>query len=336
MVQGAGKSEMDGVPVLTVVMPNYNDAAFLAEAIGAIRAQIESIGKLLFIDDGSKDDSIEVARRATEGWPGSEIRVNAVNRGVIPTINDALRDVKTPYVYFAASNDRVAPDFICRCLDLLRRHPEAGLCSALVRYLDDKNREGAIMRSPLPLTEPGYLPPEDALRALERLGNWIVGTATIYRTESLNQAGAFDPRLHGATDSTVAMILAVRHGSCFMPEVGAFWRQSAEGYARASILDWKTMAETVTIGYAKLVDTCPPGSRFPEMWKREQLLWHFHAALDRGHEPAAAANIDAALGSSPLRRRLLMAPLPHAARRILATAMIAPHKFRSAINRRIG
>lgn len=322
-------------PIVTVVMPNFNDAAYLGGAIAAIRAQIEGIGRLIFIDDGSDDDSVETARRAVAGWAAAEVRVNPVNRGVIPTINEALADVATPYVYFAASNDQVLPGFFTHSLELLRHHPHAGLCSARIRFLDEKNREGTLMRSACPLASPGYLAPSDALNALERLGNWIVGTATIYRTGALRQQGGFDPRLHGATDSVAAMTLAVRHGACFLPDPGAYWRQSSDGYARASILDWNTVAETVANGHARLSEACGPGSRYPDMWRREQYFWHFCAALGTGNPDAAARHIASALGLSPISQALLRLPLPRAMLRVLAMALIVPRKFLSAINRAI-
>ena len=46
---------------LAVVISNYNDASYLEECLKAIRAQLDDRMAFLFIDDGSQDNSVELA-----------------------------------------------------------------------------------------------------------------------------------------------------------------------------------------------------------------------------------------------------------------------------------
>ena len=50
------------VPKLTIIMPVYNTAQYLPRAFDALLKQIDKSFKLIVVDDGSTDNSVEVAQ----------------------------------------------------------------------------------------------------------------------------------------------------------------------------------------------------------------------------------------------------------------------------------
>jgi glycosyltransferase involved in cell wall biosynthesis len=78
-----------GDPLISVVLPVYNGAKYLAEAIDSILAQTFTDFELIMIDDGSTDGSLHIMRE----YEQSDARVRVVareNRGVATTLNDSI------------------------------------------------------------------------------------------------------------------------------------------------------------------------------------------------------------------------------------------------------
>jgi glycosyltransferase involved in cell wall biosynthesis len=54
-------------PKISVLIPSYNHAAYISEAIGSVLLQDWPDLELLVLDDGSTDDTVEAAERAVKG-----------------------------------------------------------------------------------------------------------------------------------------------------------------------------------------------------------------------------------------------------------------------------
>lgn len=88
----------DGFSV-TVVIPAYNERSRIAEAIRSIREQSEPPAEILVVDDGSQDDTADVARSC-----GVRVLAQA-NAGVAAARNRALREARSPWVAFCDADD---------------------------------------------------------------------------------------------------------------------------------------------------------------------------------------------------------------------------------------
>ena len=62
-------------PRVSVVIPCYNAAAFLAETVDSVLDQTLAEFELIIADDGSTDESVDVARRLIDANPGKQITV---------------------------------------------------------------------------------------------------------------------------------------------------------------------------------------------------------------------------------------------------------------------
>ncbi len=103
---------------VSIIMPCYNAARFIAEAIASVIAQTESSWELLVIDDGSTDGSAEVVRRFTD----PRIRlISQANAGVSAARNAGLAASKGEFVAFLDADDRMRPDRLQLPLELFAR-----------------------------------------------------------------------------------------------------------------------------------------------------------------------------------------------------------------------
>jgi hypothetical protein len=123
-------------------------------------------------------------------------------------------------------------------MSLLVRQPQAALCSGLCLMMDEEGKSGGLYPSPVVSDIGLYLSPRDIRSALRRYGSWFMGNATVFRRSPLVEAGGFRPELHSFCDGFVSMLLALKHGACFVPKPLAYWRLMDSGYSSSTNSNW--------------------------------------------------------------------------------------------------
>jgi glycosyltransferase involved in cell wall biosynthesis len=261
-------------PTLSVLMCVYNHAAYVGEALEAILSQSCPPLEIVVIDDGSTDGGAEVIARYAEREPRLRFYRNERNQGLFAAVERGLGLVRGDFVYGAAADDRALPGLFEKSMALLARHPEAGLCSARSAVIGAAGEPLGELWVPAVAGQPVYLPPAEALAALDRKRSWFTGPTVIYRREALRAAGGFRPELGSFCDGFVYLVLAAKHGVCFIPEVLAAWRRTDQNFSlkirsdpglALDIMDRVGVLMRTT--YAGLF---PPG--FATRWERQWFL----------------------------------------------------------------
>lgn len=104
---------------ITVLIPCYNHADYVAEAIASVAAQDHPGVRLHVVDDGSTDGSAGAIRAALDRLTGLEYRFDRQpNRGVVRTLNAMVERVETDLVAILNSDDWHAPHRLSRILAL--------------------------------------------------------------------------------------------------------------------------------------------------------------------------------------------------------------------------
>lgn len=268
-------------PTLSVMMANYNHAKFLPEALDALLAQSYRPLEIVVIDDGSTDGSVDVLEGYRMRHPAL-IRVvkNDRNLGVLHNAPRLVSMAAGDYVYFAAADDRILPDFLERSMNCLTQNPGAGLCSTLSRIMDESGKLQGIVRMPIVLSEDGFLGPDQVLATLRARGNWFMGNTTIFRRAALIDAGGFRAALGSYCDGFASLVIALRNGACFVPVPLAVWRRMAGTYSQGSIADIEatlgvldTAEQLMRTAFADLFP-----EDYVEQWKRDMYFgvasWH--------------------------------------------------------------
>ena len=110
-------------PLVTVVMPVYNHARYVGEAIRSVLDQTYRPIELVIIDDGSTDGSVEAIRSYLAAHPppdGVAVHVETRgNRGAHATINDGIARARGAYVAILNSDDSYHPERLAACLAAL-------------------------------------------------------------------------------------------------------------------------------------------------------------------------------------------------------------------------
>lgn len=89
--------------LVSIIMPNYNGAKYLQETINSVLTQTYTNWELLFVDDCSTDNSLDIVR----SYQDSRIKIlqNDKNSGAAVSRNYALREAKGKWIAFLDSDD---------------------------------------------------------------------------------------------------------------------------------------------------------------------------------------------------------------------------------------
>ncbi|WP_190287813.1 glycosyltransferase family 2 protein [Massilia sp. NR 4-1] len=122
------------MPAVSVIMPAYNAAAFLNQAIDSILMQTFSDFELIVINDGSSDET--AALLAQQRDPRVRVIHNAGNRGLIYTRNLGIDLARAPYIAFLDSDDLAYPTRLQRQHAYLEQHPDVAAVGCWSQPID--------------------------------------------------------------------------------------------------------------------------------------------------------------------------------------------------------
>jgi len=130
----AGKFD---APTVSVGLPVFNGADYVAEAIASILGQTYEDFELLIQDNASTDQTEAICREfARRDSRVSYVR-NPENLGAIPNYNLVFERASGRYFKWAAHDDVCAPTFLERCVEVLEADPSVVLCSGQTRLIND-------------------------------------------------------------------------------------------------------------------------------------------------------------------------------------------------------
>lgn len=183
-------------PLVSVIIPAFNQGRYLGEAIDSALVQTHREIEVVVVDDGSTDETPDVvcARR--------DIRLRYVyqeNRGLSAARNTGIRETSGEWLSFLDADDVFLTEKVSMLMSEVDQHPEAGLVAGQAIPIDESGRPvGRIFDHGPPSPPQGWL-----------LGNPLhVGSVILSRTWQ-GVAGSFDESLRSYEDWDLWLRLAL-------------------------------------------------------------------------------------------------------------------------------
>lgn len=171
-----------------MVVPCYNQGQFLGDAIESVLTQSYPNFELIVVDDGSTDNTAEVARRYSAAQ-----YVGQKNAGRSRARNVGLQRSRGEFVVFVDADDRLLATALQTGVESLVEHAECAFVSGHCRVIDAK---GAAVSAP-----PQRLIEREHYVHLLRGGNYIWCPATVvYRRGVFDFVHGFEPALEPVED----------------------------------------------------------------------------------------------------------------------------------------
>jgi alpha-1,3-rhamnosyltransferase len=136
---------MTEVPIISVIVPSYNHAAYVEDAIKSVADQEPGNFKidLIVIDDGSTDSSPALLEQLRASGKYDFKLVLKSNEGLCKTLNRAVREHAVgSYIAVLASDDMWKPEKLRVQLDLLRRTEASEICFSNAETIGAGGRKG--------------------------------------------------------------------------------------------------------------------------------------------------------------------------------------------------
>jgi glycosyltransferase involved in cell wall biosynthesis len=295
---------------ISAVLPCYNAAPFLEEAIESVRAQHRPVDEIIVVDDRSTDDSVAVARRL-----GATVVELTRNSGPAAARNAGVRAASGAYVAWLDADDYWVPEHVARVAALLDQDERVAVAFGLVRQFGARTE-----------TWPALLPEHAPVDAWETSLRRCVlpHNAVIVRRDAVLDVGGYDERLRLAEDYDLWMRLAWRHPFVCTHAVTAMWRRHASNTSGDPIEYWRSEYRA----RGRFVDAVSSGAMPPRGWGRSYApadvraaavavwehnltaAWHSRAPEHLAFHLAMAPMVDGSKWMArrwQLRRRLLWA-----------------------------
>jgi len=163
-------------PSISVIIPVYNTEKYLAQAIKSVLEQTVQPDEIIVVDDGSTDNSVEVARQFL---PKVKI-ITQQNAGAGAARNTGIKQASGEYLAFLDADDLWIENKLEQQLSYLKNYPETNMVLGTVRQF---------ISPELPDEHKSKLNPE-----LEKMPGFLAGTLLI-QTETFFKVGFFDEKL---------------------------------------------------------------------------------------------------------------------------------------------
>jgi glycosyltransferase involved in cell wall biosynthesis len=200
---------MEETPFFTVLVPVYNQAQFLGEALDTLIAQTDPDWEAIVVNDGSTDDTPEVIQTYTE----KDRRFRAIhkeNGGVGSALNAGLQKARGQWICWLSSDDLFDIRKLAIHREWISRYPDCRLFYTHFRYLHHATGK---------LVEPWLRTISDKeWQLLEMLRlNYIHGNSICVQREAWARAGTFDEGLRYGQDYDMWLRLLALYPATFIP-----------------------------------------------------------------------------------------------------------------------
>lgn len=124
-------------PRVSVLIPSYNHARFLAECVGSVQGQTFEDWEVILVDDCSQDDSVAIASELANHDERIAVHQNTSNMGTYGTLQRALDLSNGDYVAVLNSDDVWKPEKLSAQVSALDAHPECSFAITRGWMVDD-------------------------------------------------------------------------------------------------------------------------------------------------------------------------------------------------------
>lgn len=207
------------LPLVTVGVASFNNAAYLCETLDSIRRQTYPHVELLIVDDASHDDSVAVA----EAWLAAHPEVNgriirhATNLGVCRVCNDIITEGRGTFTSIIGSDDTLLPDKLAQQVPLLLAASfRVGVLFGDIAHMDSVGQ---------PLPPPSHLTLPYSGQVFIKLleVNYVPVMSALIRRSCFDKVGLYDENL-SYEDWDMWLRLAREYEFLHMPGVVARYR----------------------------------------------------------------------------------------------------------------
>jgi glycosyltransferase involved in cell wall biosynthesis len=288
------------MPEVTVLMPVFDAAPYVARAIESILAQSFGDFEFLIYDDASSDGSDRIVERFAERDPRIRFFRRA-HAGYTAWLKEGVFAARAPLIARMDADDVARPGRLARQVEFMSSHPECCAVGARVLRIDPEGRPIREADVPLDHTEI-----EAAL--LSGRGEALPHPVVMLRREALLAAGGYRAELEPAEDVDLFLRMAEHGRLANLPEVLLEYRlhvkkTSSQRYAEQRRVLERAIAEARARRGLDVTPCSEPPSAIQDVPAVDYWCEWVRQSVAGGHFATARRYAFAVLHEQPLRPR---------------------------------
>jgi glycosyltransferase involved in cell wall biosynthesis len=208
-------------PLVSIIIPTYNSARFIRDAVDSALAQTYPHCEIVVVDDGSTDGTQALL---AEHY-GERIRtLYQENRGASAARNTGIGAARGTLIQFCDADDQLWPEKVARGVAVFAQQPAITLLYTLCDHVEADGRTRIVTPHP-------PLPSGDVFCDLLNgpLGNFVVTSSVMARRDALLKAGCFNENLPVAEDWDLWLRLTASAPAAGLNELLVYYRQQPGG-----------------------------------------------------------------------------------------------------------
>jgi glycosyltransferase involved in cell wall biosynthesis len=238
--------DSDLKPFISIIMPAYNAESYIAESIKSVQNQSFSNWELIIINDGSSDNTSQVAQRYTHN-DSRIILINQINKQQGGARNAGLKVAKGQWIAFLDADDLWDKEKLKKQLDAAESRPDADVIytEGYIFYDNDLNN---VAQYP---TKCGFFPGEEMYR-MEYETNYIPILSVLAKFSIVSKIGLQEEHLYyqGCEDWDYWLRMA-HAGAGFLgiPDKLFYYRRHSNNMSSNSLKMRRALAATFIKNY---------------------------------------------------------------------------------------
>ena len=130
-----------GEPLISVVIPCFNQAQYLREAVESVVEQTYRNVEIIIVDDGSPDHTKQVVADLVVQYPKEKIKLlEQNNQGLSASRNNGIRMAGGEYILPLDADDKIKKPFLETCINKLRDNPEIQIVAVHLQEFGESSR----------------------------------------------------------------------------------------------------------------------------------------------------------------------------------------------------
>ena len=241
--EALASSEVAAVPRVSVIMPCYNYAQYVAEAVRSVLQQDYADFELIIINDGSTDNSLEVIQQAVQNHQlSSRVKrvevVDQPNQGVSAALNAGIAQARGEFVATFDADDRMPLQRLRLQAEYLVQHSQVGCVGGRAQPID---RHGQMLAPKKIRTAVSYY---DFPRVLSEA--FVVGgSLALFRRSALVQVGGYDSSIR-VQDFQITLKLAhAGYRIDILPDIVNYYRRHPDSLSKAYLSEYRYALQAV-------------------------------------------------------------------------------------------
>ena len=225
-------------PKVSVIMPTYNRARYIVEAIKSVQSQTLRDWELIVVDDGSTDGTDGIMQELAKADLRIRYVKQGVNLGIAKTRNHGVSLARAGYIAMLDSDDIwTTADKLTKQVSFFEQNKKLGIVGTNAFFINEDGK---------PIGKRTRFPSDDIdIRKVELYRNILMQSGLVIRKSAILQAGGYDPQFSIFDDHDLWLKIGKNYEFMILPSLDLTYRIHKGGITMAKRL--KTAQEGMKI-----------------------------------------------------------------------------------------